>query len=100
MKFKILSSYPLIIKKLHEIDNLSNIKSYFDSSNREEIEITLIATAAKDAERRANQMAMTIGVKLNDNYGPRAMMLNGKSNDLSIFYSTIYSNIENDKCHL
>lgn len=66
VKIQAIESYPAVTRRLHEIDYLSNIESQFDSSKRDEIEVSLIAAAGEDAKKRAELMAKGLGVKLGD----------------------------------
>ncbi len=63
---KSLNDYPKIVNALRKIDNLHNLNTEFDATNRSEVEVTLIAQAAENAKNKAQQMASGLGVELGE----------------------------------
>ncbi|MCC5854102.1 MAG: SIMPL domain-containing protein [Idiomarina sp.] len=59
-----LERYAELVTALMNINRLGNINSRFDYSQRETVELALIAEAATQARTRANQMATGLGVQI------------------------------------
>ena len=59
-----ISYYSNILTKLQELDNLVNIRSTFDTTKREDIQIALITSATEKAKQKADVMAAGLGVRL------------------------------------
>ncbi|MCG7536596.1 SIMPL domain-containing protein [Pseudoalteromonas sp. OOF1S-7] len=59
-----LGHYSEIADEISKMDNVRGLKSEFDVSNREEIEIELIGLAGKNAKLKAKKMALGLDVKL------------------------------------
>jgi len=59
-----LVQYSEITNALLDTNNVENIASHFDSTQREDVEIELIKEAAKKAKTKAELMASGLGVKL------------------------------------
>lgn len=64
VKMSGLDNYPNIIRALYKIDNLSNIRSKFDTSERDDIQLALISKATEKAKKKASLMAQGLGVRL------------------------------------
>jgi uncharacterized protein YggE len=64
VKLENLEYYSTITSELTKINNVEDIASKFDVSNRENIEIELITEAGKKAKLKAKQMALGLGVKI------------------------------------
>lgn len=59
-----LEKFAEISAALTELQNIENIRSQFDYSKRDEIEIELIKEASQQAKLKASHMAAGLGVKL------------------------------------
>lgn len=59
-----LNTYSELIHKLTVIDNVHNVSTDFDTSQREKLEIELISKAAKNARHKATIMAKGLGVQI------------------------------------
>lgn len=59
-----LERYSEIADEVSKMDNVRGLKSEFDVSNREEIEIELIGLAGKNAKLKAKKMALGLDIKL------------------------------------
>lgn len=59
-----LENYPSIIRELHKMDNISNLRSQFDTSKRDDIQLALISKATEKAKKKASLMAQGLGVRL------------------------------------
>ena len=61
-----ITKYPVLSNELAKMANVVGISSQFDVSNKQDIEIELIAEAGMKARIKAKQMAAGLGVKLGD----------------------------------
>ncbi|WP_165385610.1 SIMPL domain-containing protein [Pseudoalteromonas phenolica] len=59
-----IENYTAIADELSKMDNVKNIRSEFDVTNREDIEIELIGLAGENAKMKAKKMALGLGVKI------------------------------------
>lgn len=59
-----LAKYPNLSTDLMKLENVIGVSSQFDISNRQDIEVELIADAGQKAKNKAKQMASGLGVKL------------------------------------
>jgi uncharacterized protein YggE len=59
-----LTQYEQFIKKLLSLNNIMNIRTKFERSDREKIEVDLIAQACQNAHEQAKLMAKGLGVQL------------------------------------
>lgn len=64
-----IEQYGEIFKALAAIDHLSELQGEFDVNDRAALEAKLLQQAGADAERRAQQMAASLGKKIKDVYG-------------------------------
>lgn len=59
-----LKKYPTLSTDLLKLDNVVGVSSQFDVTNRQDIEVELIAEAGQKARTKAQLMASGLGVKL------------------------------------
>jgi len=59
-----LKKYPDLMTQLYATDYVHDLSTSFDTSDRSNIETTLIAAAAAQAKQKAEQMAEGLGVKI------------------------------------
>ena len=59
-----LAKYPNLSTDLMKLENVVGVSSHFDVSNRQDIEVELIADAGQKAKNKAKQMASGLGVKI------------------------------------
>lgn len=63
-----LKNYSELMSDLVSIDNISEVSTDFDVSNREVIESKLIAKASEDAKNKADNMAKSLGASIDSVY--------------------------------
>lgn len=59
-----LKQYPALMAQLYASEYVHNLETAFDTSERDRIEIALIATASAEARKKASQMAEGLGVNI------------------------------------
>ncbi len=59
-----LKPYPALMTQLYASEYVHNLSTTFDTSERDNIETTLIGAAAAQAKKKAEQMAEGLGVKI------------------------------------
>lgn len=69
VKLDSIAHYGEIFKALAAIDYLTELHGSFDVRDRAALEAQLLQQAGQDAERRASQMAASLGKKIKDIYG-------------------------------
>ena len=78
-----LENFAAIFKALASIDALVDLRADFDVEDREALEAELLMKAGKDARRRAEQMAASLGKKIKDVYAisPDGGFMHGMGGD-------------------
>ena len=66
VKINDINKYTDAIQLIMKIDNITSVRSSFDTTKRNEIEAELVSTACADAKRKATLMTEGIGAKLGD----------------------------------
>ena len=61
-----LEAYEPLARKLMQMENVERIYSYFDRTDREQIEAQLVLKASEDAKEKAQRMATGFGKELGD----------------------------------
>jgi uncharacterized protein YggE len=68
VKVKDLDKYEMLVKKLLSLENIVNIESEFNRSDREKIETELVSKSCQNARKNAELMANGFDAKLGDVY--------------------------------
>ena len=82
LKLEDLSYYAELMSELAAIDNLTNMRTHFDVSNRKLIESDLIQEASTNAENKAKRMASSLGSKVHSVYAV------SQASDFGDFFAT------------